>query len=77
MLGMPGFDEVSNFYRKAGWQRKFTFWPRRCWISNRIIWLQYAYKGTAVWTGPGTPAIEHQWHSAKEHIIWKLKGNYA
>jgi hypothetical protein len=76
MLGMPGFDdEVGNFYYRAGWQLEFTFWPRRCLISNRIIWLQRAYKGTAIWTGPGTPVVEHRWHSAREHVIWKLKGN--
>jgi hypothetical protein len=76
MLGMPGFDdEVSSFYRKAGWQLEFTFWPQRCQISNRVIWLERAYKGTAIWTGPGNNIVEHRWHSTQEHIIWILKGN--
>ena len=65
----------SDFYRKAGWELKFVVWPKRCVLSNRLIWLESAYKGTAVWTGPGTPVYEFAWHSSKEHVIWKLKGN--
>jgi hypothetical protein len=73
-MPIPGMDN-SSFYYKAGWEYKFSLWPRRCLISNKVIWLKYAYKGTAMWTGPGTPAYQYQWHDATEHLIWKLKGN--
>lgn len=72
---MPIPGEDSSFYRRAGWELKFSFWPRRCLISNKLIWLKYGYKGTAMWTGPGTPVYEYQWHDITEHLIWKLKGN--
>jgi hypothetical protein len=65
----------STFYRHAGWERKFTWWPRRCMLSNKIIWLQPAYRGTALWARSNKPVIETAWHSSKEHVVWKLKGN--
>lgn len=74
VTGMDDYDR-SSFYYRAGWEYKFSFWPRRCLISNKLIWLKYGYKGTAMWTGPGTPVYEYQWHDATEHLIWKLKGN--
>lgn len=77
MLGMPGFDEYDQvFYRRAVWQRKFVYWPKRCNLSNRWIWpLNHAYQGTAIWHGPGMPAVEIHWHDNAEHLIWLLKGN--
>jgi hypothetical protein len=78
MLGMPGLMESIEqaFYNRAVWQLKFVYWPRRCNLSRRWIWpLSRAYQGTAIWTGPGTPAIEVQWHKRHEHLIWQLKGN--
>jgi hypothetical protein len=78
MLGMPGLMESMDqaFYRQAVWQRKFVWWPRRCNLSRRWIWpLSHAYQGTAIWHGPGTPAVEVQWHDGAEHLVWLLKGN--
>lgn len=75
VMPITGMDDPSSFYRQAGWERKFVFWPKRCLLNNSVIWLEYAYLGTAMWTGPGTPVFEHQWHSASQHLIWKLKGN--
>ena len=69
-------DEVYDpFYYRAGWELTFILWPRRCVLSNKLMWLKYAYKGTAMWTGPGDPVYEYRWHDKTEHLIWKLKGN--
>jgi hypothetical protein len=74
MLGMP--DLMEAFYNRAVWQLKFVYWPRRCNLSQRWIWpFSHAYKGTVIWTGPGTPAVEVQWHDGVEHLVWLLKGN--
>jgi hypothetical protein len=78
MLSMPDLMDSMDqaFYRRAVWQLKFVYWPRRCSLSNQWIWpLSHAYQGTAVWHGPGTPAVEVQWHNGVEHVIWLLKGN--
>jgi hypothetical protein len=78
MLGMPGLMESMEqaFRKRAVWQLKFVYWPRRCSLSNRWIWpSSHAYQGTAIWHGPGEPAVEVQWHRRHEHLIWQLKGN--
>ena len=69
------FGGQSSFYYRAGWQRKFAILPHRCIRSRRIIWLQYGYLGTAVWTGPGEPVYEYNWHTEEEHLIWCLTNN--
>ncbi len=71
------YDTGSDwFYRLCvGWQLKFAWFPRRCYITKRIIWLERAYRGTGILTGPGEPIIEHRWHDKMEHLIWKIKGN--
>ena len=58
-----------------GGELKFAVWPRRCDISNKLIWFQHGYRLTAVWTGPGDDAVETRWHNKDEHILWQLKRN--
>jgi hypothetical protein len=36
-----------------------------------------AYRGRAVWTGPGDDAVETRWHDRHEHLIYTLKGPYG
>lgn len=56
------------------WELRFCWWPQRCSLSNRRIWLKCAYRGMRVITGPGDPLFIYWWHDTKEHFIWKLKG---
>ena len=67
-------DREDWFYRRCvGWQLRFTLWPRRCDLTDKLVWLRFAYQGTALLTGPGDTIVEHRWHDKIEHIIWKLK----
>lgn len=52
---------------------KFILRPRRCYLTNRRLWLEYAYKQTALWTGPGEPLFEYRWYDKTEFLIAKLK----
>lgn len=74
---MPPLDSLfgarHSFYLRAEWQYTFAWLPHRCCISGQLIWLKFGYMGTAMWTGPGTPVYEHNWHTSKEHLIWRLK----
>lgn len=64
------------FYRRClGWQLKLVLWPTRCDISGKWLWLEYAYQGYSILTGPGDPIEETRWHDKAEHLVWKLKGN--
>lgn len=67
-------EMIRSFYQRAIWKKKFSWWPHRCLITNRRIWLEFAYRGTAMYTGPGDPVYETQWHDTKEHLLWSLKG---
>jgi hypothetical protein len=55
------------------WQLKFAVIPHRCAVSGHRIWLEHAYCGTRVITGPGTPVVERYWLTPAEFVIWRLK----
>lgn len=64
------------FYRRClGAELKFCLWPRRCDISNRLIWFKRGYRLIAILTGPGDDVVETRWHDKNEHILWQLKRN--
>lgn len=52
---------------------KFVFWPKRCHISRKVLWLEYAYKKTAMFTGPGDPIFEYRWYDRDEYVMDQLK----
>lgn len=62
------------FFRKAQWKLTFAWWPRRCFLSDKWIWLKLGYLGEAVWTGPGTPVFETRWLAKEEFLVAILKG---
>ena len=68
------FDFDPFWKRCLGWQLKFSFYPRRCFISSRRLWFKQAYRGIAVWTGPGDPVFEHRWLSKEEFLMNKIRG---
>lgn len=57
------------------WDKKFSWLPRRCELSNKRIWLEFAYRGTRVVIANETAEFSYCWHRDTEHFIWKLKGN--
>jgi len=57
-----------------GWKKQLSIIPRYCFYSNKLIWLQMAYKGTAMWTGPGEPVFEHRWVNKNQYLLEKVKG---
>lgn len=57
-----------------GWQQKFVWFPKKCYYTDKSIWFERAYKGTAMWTGPGDPVFEHRWITRKEFLFAKIKG---
>jgi hypothetical protein len=67
-----GFNGNRMFYTQANWRLAFAWFPHRCDQSDQIIWLKFAYLGTAVWHGPGTPAFETHWMTKEEYLIWCL-----
>lgn len=68
-----GVIDYDSFYDRCSWQLSFSWLPRRCSISNKLIWLKYAYRGIRVITGPGEAIVDVRWHDGVEHMLWQLK----
>ena len=64
----------GRFVDKANWSLEFAWTPQTCDITGRKIWFESAYKGTAMWTGPGEPIVETRWHDKNSHLIWEMNG---
>lgn len=65
---------LDIFYSRAIWYLKFAWLPKRDCKTNKLIWLKRAYKGTAMYTGLGTPEFEHRWVDKDKFLIYKIKG---
>jgi hypothetical protein len=61
------FNTVAHF--KDVW----TWRPRRCYISRKLIWGK-AVMGVAMYTGPGAPVIEYRWYHRPTFVFKRLQG---
>ena len=67
-------DEMYDlFYDRATYDYKWSFWPRRCYTTGRLLFCTLALRGRAIWTGPGEPAVEDRWYDRSEGLIMMLK----
>jgi hypothetical protein len=70
---MSSLDTVWR--RRSKWRLQYLWWPRRCDISGRLMWLETAYKGVLIGYGyDGNLSYDTRYHSTVEHLIWLLKG---
>jgi hypothetical protein len=70
------YSPIPNDYfmdHVVGRQLKVALMPRHCHITNRLLWLEYAYCITAMYTGPGEPIFEYRWYDKNEYLIARLK----
>ncbi len=70
-------DQVYDPFktRVIGTELKFTWAPKKCHLTGKKLWLQKAYKQTAMWSGPGDALFEYRWYNRTEFLIERLKGN--
>ena len=66
------YDDSFNRFR-VGTALKFTWFPKRCHFTGKILWMKFAYKQTAMYSGPGDVIFEERWYDKKEFLIAKLK----
>ena len=71
--GNMGYNFLESFFDRATWRLKFAWLPKRCVFSKKIIWMEQAYCGVGIWTGPGDAVIETHWAKDIEYLIWRLK----
>lgn len=66
------YDPFKN--RVLGTEYKFTWTPKKCYITGKKLWLKNAYRQTAMWTGPGDALFEYRWYDKNEFLIARIKG---
>lgn len=67
--------DIDLFLAKAEWKLSFALLPKRCRISNKLIWLKHGYIGTLdTMTGLNDPVKVKltKWHSTVEHLAWLM-----
>ena len=62
------------FYHRAIWELKFVWFPQRCEISKKLLWLTYEYRGHAPRFFIGY-TNDIRWLSKKSFIFGKLSGD--
>jgi hypothetical protein len=75
--GMVSQSPISQDYglsRARDWKLSICLWPRRCFLSDKPLWLKRAYVGVRMITGPGTPVYETYYIDRTEFLLWNLKG---
>lgn len=60
--------DLSNVREARPW------WPQRCCVTNKLLWLKKAVLVRRVITGPGFPAVIDNWVDARAYTIQTLKG---
>lgn len=63
----------SMWRDRAVWSMMFCWFPVKCHITKRFMWLKMAYCGTLMFHGPGEPVTDFRWHDPEQHLIWLLK----
>jgi hypothetical protein len=76
---MPFFRDklyLDSFTKHCiGTEIKFTLIPKKCYLTNKWIWLKKCYRQTAMWTGPGDIIFEYRYYDKDEFLIQKIKGS--
>lgn len=70
--GHPYIDGFKN--KCIGTELKFAWFPKKCHITDKILWLKRAYMQTAMWTGPGDPLFEYRWYDKDQFLLARIKG---
>ena len=55
-------------------QLRRPWWPEKCLITDKWLWIKPAIRIRRVFTGPGTPAIQDHWVEPKAYTLQCLKG---
>jgi|APCry1669188970_1035186.scaffolds.fasta_scaffold111576_3 hypothetical protein len=66
-------DDMNQ--RNMEWHYKFCWWPERCSISGRSVWLRWGYYGFR--TNYYRPEVLYTWHDKLEHVFWLIRTRQA
>lgn len=67
-------EKYDPFNQYAVFEYKFTFWPRRCYKTGKLLWMTTALRGRAISrSGDITFLVVDRWYDRSEGIIMMLK----
>ena len=75
--GYRGSDEMNNatWFERATSELKWCLWPRRCYATNKMLWLKLAYRSRRSFrAGDNYFVNEDRWYSKHEFIMMRLQG---
>ncbi len=61
-------------HRCVGTEYTFAWLPQKCHITGKRLWLEKAYRQTAMIMGPGDAIFDFRWYDKTEFLIARLKG---
>jgi hypothetical protein len=72
---IPGYGFTINYIRYYESKKVFCIIPKKCDISNKIIFLNFGIRlKEYAKFGAGKPEYKNTyWHDQKEHVFWHLK----
>lgn len=65
--------DLAIYKLQMQWQLRFMWLPKRCDITNKLLWLTHAYHGVRLINGPGDAIVIDYYHNRQEHLIWIMK----
>ena len=66
-------DDWLFYDRRIGKQEKFSWWPRRCYLSGKSLFLKKSIVVTGMMTGPSGIDFESFWCDSKEFFLSEFK----
>ena len=66
------WDPYAYFDDNAIWSWQFAWLPHRCELSNKFIWLSYAYRGVVTMNDYPEP-VQVRWRTTDEHLLYLIK----
>jgi hypothetical protein len=67
-------DQLMIYNRVIKWDMIFAIVPKKCSVTDEVIWLEYCYRGNVFITGPGEPVTEHIYLTKESFLIERLAG---
>lgn len=69
-------DSELWFLQKAKIKYQRSVWPRRCCVSNQLLWGKTAVRARRLTHGlsGAVEVIEDRWYARDEFLLLKLKG---
>ena len=73
--GYRSSDEMNypTWFERSSDELKFCLWPRRCYATNRLMWLESAYRSRRHFRFSDTDMItEDRWFDRNEFVMIML-----